>query len=57
MTGKYVDSLQPYGSVLNGTLISRAGAHKRAGDYTVTVEHDGYFAWETRVQVQGTTAT
>lgn len=51
--GEFVDSLQPYGSVANGTLISRAGAYERAGDYTVTVEHDGYFAWETRAQVQG----
>jgi len=42
--GEFVDSLQPYGSVANGTLISRAGAYERAGDYTVTVEHDGYFA-------------
>ena len=51
--GDFVDSLQPYGAVANGMLISRAGAYERAGDYTVTIEHDGYFAWETRVRVEG----
>ena len=43
--GNFTDSLQPYRSVGNGILVSRAAAWERAGLYTVTVEHAGYAEW------------
>ena len=43
--GEFIDSLQPYGRAGNGVLISRAGADERAGLYSVTVVHEGYFDW------------
>ena len=50
--GDFVDSLRPYGSVGNGTLVSRAAADERPGDYRVTVEHEGYAAWEGAAHVR-----
>ena len=49
--GAFLDSLRPFGAVGNGTLVSRAAADERAGEYTVTIEHDGYLPWETTVRV------
>jgi hypothetical protein len=43
--GTYTDSLQPYASVGNGTLVSRAAAYERAGVYSVIVQHPGYAEW------------
>lgn len=51
--GTFVDSLRPYGSVGNGTLVSRAAADERPGDYRITVEYDGYFPWEGGAGVRG----
>ena len=44
--GTFVDSLRPHGWVGNGTLISRAAADERPGDYLIIVQHEGYLAWE-----------
>jgi hypothetical protein len=49
----FVDSLRPYGSVGNGTLVSRAAADERPGDYTIRVESDGYPPWEGTARVRG----
>jgi hypothetical protein len=43
--GDFADSLQPYRSVGNGVLVSRAAAWEREGLYSVTVEHAGYADW------------
>jgi hypothetical protein len=51
--GAFVDSLRPYGTVGNGTLVSRAAADERPGEYRITVEHEGYLAWEGAVRVGG----
>jgi hypothetical protein len=51
--GAFVDSLRPYGTVGNGTLVSRAAADERTGDYRITVQHDGYIAWEGAAGVRG----
>jgi hypothetical protein len=51
--GAFVDSLRPYGSVANGTLVSRAAADERAGEYQIRVEHDGYLPFEGGALVRG----
>ena len=51
--GTFVDSLRPYGSVGNGTLVSRAAADERPGEYRITLEHEGYLAWEGAARVSG----
>ena len=51
--GGFLDSLRPYGSLGNGTLVSRAAADERAGTYTVTVEQPGYITWQGRARVHG----
>jgi hypothetical protein len=43
--GSFIDSLRPYGSVENGTLVSRAAAAERPGTYEVTVQREGYLPW------------
>jgi hypothetical protein len=50
--GGFIDSLRPYGRLGNGTLVSRAAADERPGDYSVRVEHEGYYAWEGGVRVR-----
>ena len=44
--GTFVDSLRPHSWIGNGTLVGRAAADERPGDYRITVEHEGYLAWE-----------
>ena len=50
--GTFIDSLRPHSWAGNGTLLARAAADERRGEYLITVEHEGYLAWEgfTRVR-------
>jgi hypothetical protein len=50
--GTFVDSLRPHGSVGDGTLISRAAADERPGEYLIRVEHVSYLTWEDVVLVR-----
>ena len=43
--GTFVDSLRPHSWVGNGTLVGRAAADERPGEYQSTVEYEGYLSW------------
>jgi hypothetical protein len=44
--GAYTDSLRPYGSTIEGDMLTRAAADERAGTYAVEVTHPGYGTWQ-----------
>ena len=49
---KYSDTMRPFESDANGTLLSLAGAYETPGVFTVRIEKTGYQAWEqTNVRV------
>jgi hypothetical protein len=50
--GTFVDSLRPHSWIGNGTLVGRAAADERPGDYRIAVEHEGYLAWEGTARVR-----